>query len=298
MRAVWSFWSPPYLAQTGRNWCTPLHHLLAWGISVAAARRHYPDTVLVTDRFGKKLLIDELGLPFADASTELERLEDADPQWWALGKLIAYSMQDQPFVHLDTDVFLWKPLPAELADAPVFAQCPEYVPRHDRRSSEIENSFSESNASLPVEWQWAVSRDDAFIREENCGILGGSRTDFIRHYAKSAADLILRPEYADAWSKCGTKSNLVMEQFFLSACADFHRFHPTSPYCGVNVRYLFPSWEDAFDPESAARAGFTHLLGDSKSSPAVGKRIEDRVKREDPSYFRRCEKVARSVVWH
>jgi hypothetical protein len=296
MRAVWSFWSRPYLMRTGRNWCTPLHHLLAWGISLKAAGRHYPDTVLITDAYGKKLLIDRLGLPFAQVSTELDRLKDADPAWWALGKLIAYSMQDPPFVHIDTDVFLWKPLPDRLTAWPVFAQCPEYYPRVSRRSAEIENSFSASKTALPIEWQWSISRDDAFLREESCGILGGARTDFIRYYARTAADLILQPEYAEAWSMCGTKSNMVMEQFFLSACADFHRFHPGSPYREVRVDYLFPSWDDAFDPGNAARAGFTHLLGESKSNPAVGKRIEDRVRREDPKYFHRCEEVARTIT--
>ena len=295
MRAVWSFWSPPWLAQTGRTWCTPLHHLLAWGISLTAARRHYPDTVLITDHYGKKLLIDELGLPFAHVSTELERIKDADPAWWALGKLIAYSMQDRPFVHLDTDVFLWKPLPAEIAAAAVFSQCPEYFRRQDRRSCDMENSFSDSNVPLPVEWQWAVSREDAFIREENCGIIGGVRTDFIRYYAQTAVDLILRPEHRVAWSNCASKSNHALEQFFLAACADFHRQNPESPWRGVSVRHLFPSWDEAYDPSYAARLGFTHLLGDSKSSPAVGRRIEDRVQREDPSYFRRCNRVARSM---
>ena len=79
MRAVWSFWSRPFPAHRSNIWCKPLHHLLAWGLSVQAARRHYPETVLITDRPGKKLLVDQLGLPFAEVSTELERLNDADP---------------------------------------------------------------------------------------------------------------------------------------------------------------------------------------------------------------------------
>jgi hypothetical protein len=296
MRSVWSFWSPPYLAQTGRNWTTPLHHLLAWGISLSAAARHYRDTVLITDRYGKKLLIDELGLPFANVSTELERVHDADPAWWALGKLIAYGMQDGPFVHIDTDVFLWKALPTELETAPVFAQCPEFYPRFSHDATRIEASFSAGNTELPAEWQWAVSRDDGFIKEANCGIFGGARTDFIRYYAQLATDLILRPEYAEAWSRCGMKSNMTVEQFLLPACADFHRFHPTSPYRGVTVKHLFSCQGDAFNPGQASRAGYTHLLGESKLSPGVGKRLEERVKRDDPAYFRRCEKVAKSLV--
>jgi hypothetical protein len=296
MRAVWSFWSRPYAASTGRSWSSPLHHFLAWGLSVSAAQRHYPDTALVTDEAGKQLLTGMLGLQFATVSTELERLKDADPSWWALGKLVAYSIQDRPFVHIDTDVFLWKPLPLEMADAGVFAQCPEYFHRNsDRGARDITAAFSDSGASLPIEWEWAVSRDDAIVREENCGIVGGCRVDFIRHYARTAADLILRSENADAWRRVAYKSNVAMEQFFLSACVDFHRHHPDSPYQGVRVKYLFPTWDDAVNPNCSTRAGFTHLLGDSKANPHVARRLEERTRREDPEYFHRSQRVARSL---
>jgi hypothetical protein len=293
MRAVWSFWSRPFEARKGNAWCKPVHHLLAWGLSLSAARRHYPDTALVTDLAGKKQLVDTLGLQFSSVSTELERLNEADPDWWALGKLIAYSIQDAPFVHIDTDVFLWRPLPQDVADAPVFAQCPEYFHRNsDRSSRDIENAFSTCQAELPVEWEWAASREDTLFREENCGVVGGYRVDFLRHYARAAAELVLHPRYAGAWARLPYKSNHALEQFFLSACIDFHRYHPDSPYRGVQVKYLFPTWGDAMNPNCATRAGFTHLLGDAKSSPAVGKRIEERVKREDPGYLRHCERIA------
>jgi len=296
MRAVWSFWSRPYVATKGWPWANPLHHLLAWGLSVSAARRHYPDTALVTDLAGRRLLVDTLGLRFASVSTELERLNQADPEWWALGKLVAYSIQDRPFVHIDTDVFLWNPLPPDVAEAEVLAQCPEYHHRNDERGlREIGNAFSECGSSLPVEWEWAVSREDTFLREENCGILGGCRVDFLRHYGRTAAGLILQPENAAAWRRVRQKSNMALEQFFLSACVDFHRYHPGSPYRGVHVKYLFPTWADAFNPNWSTRAGYTHLLGDAKSSPVVGRRLEERIRREDPEYFHQCEKVARNV---
>jgi hypothetical protein len=291
MRAVWSFWSRPFQAQQAR-WSAPLHHLLAWGLSLATARRHFPETVLVTDREGKKLLVDTLGLQFGTVSTELDRLAGADSDWWALGKLVAYSMQDRPFLHIDTDVFLWKPLPQELVDAPVIAQCPEYHRITDRVSRDIERAFSDCGEQLPVEWEWAASREDTFIREENCGIVGGGQVEFLRHYGRTAADLILNPRYAKVWSRLHSRCNMSMEQFFLAACVDFHRHHPDSPFRGVRVKYLFPSWDAAYNPNYSAKAGFTHLLGDAKSKPAVGKRLEERLKRDDPAYFRQCERIA------
>jgi hypothetical protein len=117
MRAVWSFWSKPSQVRGNIGWYSDLHHLLAWGLSLRTARRHYPETVLITDRPGKELLVDQLGLPFVYVSTELDRLTDVDPGWWALGKLVAYSIQDQPFIHIDSDAFLWKALPRWLTES-------------------------------------------------------------------------------------------------------------------------------------------------------------------------------------
>ena len=139
--------------------------------------------------------------------------------------------------------------------------------------------------------------DRGVFPAENCGVLGGSQVEFLRYYAQTAVDLVLRPENAAAWFRLHDKRcyNIVLEQFFLSACAGFHRFHPTSPYRGVQISHLFSSWEDAFDPNYAARVGFTHLVAGAKSHPTVGRRLEERVRREDPAYFRRCEKVLAAI---
>jgi hypothetical protein len=248
----------------------------------------------VTDDAGKRLLVDNLGLPFAHVSTELERLSGVDVGWWTAGKLVAYALQDRPFVHIDCDVFLWKPLPPHVADAPVLAQCPEYHaadgwcgPRN------IEGLFASCGSALPVEWEWARSKGGAAFRQENCGIVGGSHLPFLHYYAETALDLILNPAHAAAWARVPEKAgyNMLVEQFVLSACVEYHRFHPTSPYRDVRVKHLFRSWDDAYNPQHAARAGFTHLLGDGKSSPAVARRLVDRMRREDPGYLARCERV-------
>lgn len=293
MRAVWSFWSKPFHAYYGQIWRSPLHHLLAWALSLQAASRHYPDTVLITDRPGKKLLVDQLGLCFAHVSTELEKLNGVDPGWWALGKLLAYSLQDQPFVHLDSDVFLWKRLPHRLLGYSFFTQCPEGAHNLSSyyRPQDIEWAFDQHSQRLPVEWEWARSNRRNFV-VENCGILGGSNVEFLRHYARTALDLVLQPENAAAWSRLPDKQryNVVVEQLFLSACAEFHASSTASPYRGLRIGHLFLSWNDAFDPNNAARVGFTHLMG-AKSHPGVGRRLEERVRRENPAYFRRCQQV-------
>ena len=299
MRSVWSFWSKPHHAGHGFLWREPVHHLLAWGLSFRLAQAHYPETVLVTDSSGRALLIDRLGLPFTHVSTELDRLADVDPGWWALGKLVAYSLQDQPFVHLDTDVFLWQPLPDRLADAPVLAQSPEtYHVADDHCGPRIvENAFARTGLVLPAEWEWSRSRPARRFLEANCGILGGTNVSFIQRYARLALDLVLNPRHTAAWAAVPDKAglNATVEQFLLPACVDFHRFDPGSPHRGVYLRYLFPSVGAAFDPAQAARLGFTHLLAEAKQDAQVTARLEERVSREDPAFYDRCKRVAGSA---
>ena len=193
MRAVWSFWSTPYREAQGWQWRRPLHHFLAWGLSLHLARRHYPETVLVTDSEGKALLIDTLGLSFCRVSTELDCLGDVDPGLWALGKLVAISAQDAPFVHLDTDVFMWRPLPVRLMGAPVLGQHLENFHVADEWSGAriIEEAFASAGLALPAEWEWARSLWGRRIHQVNCGIVGGTNVEFIRYYAKLALDLVL-----------------------------------------------------------------------------------------------------------
>ena len=295
VRAVWSFWSKPYYTGRGVRWRAPIHSYLAWGLSLRLARAHYPHTVLVTDSPGKALLVGKLGLSFEHVSTELDRLQDADPALWALGKLVAYSLQDEPFVHLDNDVFLWRPLPARITSAPVLAQHPERP--YLTGPQVIEDAFAAAGVSLPAEWQWSRSLAGHHSRPANCGIFGGINTGFIQCYAGLALDVALNPNHSAAWGAIANRETLnpTMEQFLLSACLDFHRFDPGSPHRGLSVRYLFPSHTAAYDAEEAARLGFTHLLGPAaKQDSEITARLEQRVRSETPTFYRRCKRVAGS----
>ena len=256
MRAVWTFWSKPFRAHKGRSWREPRHYLLAWGLSLKLAQRHFAETQLITDTAGKTMLVDRLGLEFNDVRTDLDGIHDANPGWWALGKLVAYSLQQRAFVHLDTDVFLWKALPPSLTSAPVLTQCPEIHSCDENwcAPSQIESLFAHHGLSLPVEWEWASSVNTHTFREENCGIMGGNRVDFLRHYAETAIRLIQDPAHRAAWAEVTNQDVLmnILEQYVLAACLEYHRINPGSPYRGVTVGHLFPSWSEAYNPDFSA----------------------------------------------
>jgi hypothetical protein len=292
LKAVWSFWSKPFRSHHHRVWASEKHHLLAWVLSTQTARQHYRATELHTDDAGARMLVDGIGLEFDRVCISLNALRAHDPGWWALGKLYAYRSQREPFVHLDNDVFLWRPLPERLMTAPLLAQNPEYFTpgRSYYRPEAFEAALDGlDRAWLPPEWRWyrASGRPQ---RADCCGVFGGQRDDFIRYYAAQAIRLIEHAPNQTGWDRLRDKigHNILFEQYLLGACVDYHRARDNSPYRGIDIDYVFPSLDQAFDPTIAARVGYTHLIANAKRNPELADRLEARVARDHPDHYQRC----------
>ncbi len=299
MKAVWSFWSKPYLAQRKATWPSEKHHLLAWVLSLETAKQHYAETSLCTDDAGARLLVEELGLSFTQVSTALNSLAHLNPEWWTLGKLYAYHQQNEPFVHIDNDVFLWKRLPKRIEQAPVFAQNPEpFIPGFSYyRPEQITRTLQPvAGAWLPDEWQW-YQRAGLQQHAECCGIFGGQGIDFIHHYAGAALRLIDNPINRTALDSLPDKSlhMVSVEQYLLAAYLEYHTAHPASLFHRIKIAYLFNSGAEAFNPECAAQAGYTHLAASAKRNSLLARRLENCVRRDYPEYYRRCNRLASSV---
>jgi len=295
MRAVWSFWSRPFTSHHHTHWVKPVHHLFSWVISLETARKHFSRTVLYTDDDGARLLVDQLGLQFDEVSTDLNVLASYDPAWWSLGKVWTYRAQHEPFIHIDSDVFLWQPLPPELISAPLFVQCPDFfVPNASHYKPELlESTISRGGEIwLPAEWVW-FRASGARQRGESCGIFGGRRIDFIQHYTNQAFKLLEHPANQPGWSHMKEKSdhNILLEQYLLAACIDYHRDRPASPFRDIEIKYLFSSLDDALASDDATRLGYTHLVGTAKKNPHIITRLEQRMQRDYPEYYERCLEI-------
>ena len=291
MRAVWTFWSAPYCDHYHRFWHSEKHHLFSWVLSFAQASQHYPDTLLVTDSRGARMLVDSLQLPFRHVDLRFDELNTAtyDNEWWVLGKLKTYAAQTTSFVHIDNDVFLWKPLPAAVTAASVFAQNPESFFIEDQSLYRLQpflDGIEKLDGWLPPEWLWYAAQrgNRAFC----CGIFGGHDLEFIRHYANRAIEIVCHPRNQAVWPALGVRDNILVEQYFLAACFEYHQQQRSSPHDTLKASYLFPSSADAFDPECATRVGYTHLIGDAKNSRDIADRLARRVQCDYPEYYERC----------
>ena len=109
MKIVQSFWTAGKDA-TNYNfgWLSPLDHYLSWILSCNLLRKQYNHVSLVTDQQGYHILVEELGLPYTEVDTCLDSLVEYKSHLWALAKIKAYSIQREPFIHVDGDVFIWE----------------------------------------------------------------------------------------------------------------------------------------------------------------------------------------------
>lgn len=287
-RAIWSFWSKPFRLQRS-SWLSERHHLLSWVLSVQTARKHFARTALYTDAAGEAMIAKGIGLEFDEVSTCFNDLDGHNPDLWCLGKVQAYSLQKEPFIHIDSDVFMWKPLPDRLLGTQVLAQNSEAFPIHQQayQPERLESVIRHLGGWLPEELAAYAPRGgmhQAFC----CGLFGGCNLDFIRYYAEQALRFVEEPKNRNVWRHMLDRNalNMVFEQYFLAACLEYHRGRKGSPFAGVEIQCLFRDFSDAF--QRAGQMGFTHLLGPAKQDPLILARLEKRVQTDYPAFYERC----------
>ncbi|NLW46365.1 MAG: hypothetical protein GXY86_03365 [Firmicutes bacterium] len=285
MIAVWTNWTKPGENQIS-PWLTEKDHYLSWILSVETARKHFSELHLYTDSNGARILVDRLGLEFTTVTTDYDRLEKIDPQWWALAKIYSYARMEKAFVHIDSDVYLWNGLPDYLLTAPLLGQNPEHFKVGESwYQPDKFDRIAEAQGWVPKEVVW-YNRTGEEREAVCCGIFGGNNTEFINYYANKAIQLAEDVRNREIWPKLGF-DNILVEQYFLTACHKYHS-RESGNFNNVSIRYLFDSSADAFNPQIAEEKNYTHLIGGAKRNQNLIARLENRVSRDYPECYERC----------
>lgn len=259
MRIVQSLWTYPR-QPVGED-------MYRWALSCVLLKKHYGEVHLITDDFGKSLLIDKLSLPYDSVSTSLQGIQGVRPGLWAYGKIIAFeesAKTGEPFLHIDDDIFLLKKLPGFVEKAGVVTQCFEPLCYY-RKALSLLTRKQRALATLP----------DTSWEAYNTGVFGGSNLDFIKEYCKRTRELV---EVMMQDELCKEHCNTIFEQAHLAKVARD---------LGVKVEVIL---DGGFNQRQAEQIGFCHLMQQKYSKKHVGK-IPEILRQEDPSVFERVERV-------
>lgn len=288
MKIVQSYWSKPMLMndnsdaifRSNGGWVDKIYFYMSWALSCLKFKELYGDVELVTDKYGKSILYDILELPFSSVKTDMDVLNDYDHNLWALGKIFAYSIQQEPFIHVDYDVFVWKLFPQYILKSELIGQNLE---EDYKCNVDYFNQIREYLDFIPDEMKQEINCTDSII-QVNAGILGGNNIDFFKDFTKSSFEMVNRN--SNLFKKVPvnkTSFNMVYEQF-LFYCMAKHKNVETNLLFKEN--YINHAGLADFH-EIPVKKYYVHALGTYKKYTSISGYVAERLLFEYPEYYNR-----------
>lgn len=217
MNIVQSTWFGNSTDIAGR-WKSPKLALFNFALSFHTLRQFYPQLILHTDQTGCRLLIEQLELAYDDVVVDQDYLAVQDgpgvcfDTYWVLRKLHTYAVQKTTFIHVDNDVYLFKPFAKTLTEAPLYAQNLEINGYYRDMLRTVQQHFD-----FVPDWLREARETDCLA--VNAGLMGGENVAF---YKQVYAEIILfLQRNRDCLHHLGDNDiNIFLEQFMLKLFAD------------------------------------------------------------------------------
>lgn len=227
------------------------------------ASLNYKNVYLVTDTKSKPMFDH---IPFTETFTVLDDLLELDnkyQKYWSLGKIKTMEFaasKNRPFVQIDYDVFIKKPLPNWLTSADLFCQSPEPV---DIFEYDLNTFYSKYN--------YLGYASNKVANAYNCGIFGVNDLNFIKRFCKSVFDFVLHPNNDWVFDSrlASFQCAIWAEQYYLACAAEQEK---------IEVKLLFDSYNNAENAKLSAQYGYVHLMV-SKNNPVRIEQITSFAKR-------------------
>jgi len=200
MKIIQSFWSKPFEKPYDDSFESrfmggfPLkrYFIYTWALSILRLKEHFNDVHLVTDDFGKQLMIDALEFPYSTFSTELNEIADIPSKFWCSGKLHAFAKTKQPFLHFDGDVILGDNFNKNITSKNIIAEYhyedkPKIYQGALNYLKDEKSNFIKTNKIIEI-----INAVNYIYKDYNLGIVGGNDYAFLNEFAIESIKLIER----------------------------------------------------------------------------------------------------------
>jgi hypothetical protein len=283
MKIIQSFWTGQQEStQTTFGWQTPEHHWLGWILSAHQLSKFY-DVELYTDKLGYKYLVEILELPYSKVHVVLDELNHYQSNLWALPKIKAYSLQKEPFLHVDGDVFIWEPFSEDLLNQRLITQNLEVTTNYYQT---MWSAISPNLSYLPDEMLPYHKGEERFAC--NMGIIGGTDLDFFEEYTQKSFEFVDR-NLESVPVDTMMNFNVFFEQVLFYLMAKQKQIQPSFLINEVSEDNGYKGFGD-FNKVPHKKT-YLHLLGHYKRDHKVCMMLKDYVLKEYPEAFQKLLKI-------
>ena len=253
------------------NWLNVDFYLSTIVLSVLQTKKLYKDSTIefIGDRASIELF-NKLNLPFDVIKDDLETIKSYPKDFWALGKIKAYQLQPENFIHLDTDVILRKKL--DDFDNLLF---------QNKEENSLKNNWFTDMYSKQLE---VINNTGYKIKSwgkadyaVNSGIYGCKNLEFNVDYTTQVFDFIIN------------NKNLLLQQYNVKEYAIV--FEQYLFACLIEDRKIKTDYiSNPFNTDDFIEKGFLHIWG-AKNKIEWYEYIRNWIIKDYPFYYETIQKI-------
>ena len=263
-------------------WNHAEYNLMSWALSCMSLKEQFGKVTLYTDSEGAKTLIDTLKLPYTEVVVNFDGF-DCLTCHWALAKVRAYSLQTEPFLHIDGDIYLTQPLPPIIAEAGLIAQNKERCTEYYRGM--ISRFLSVDGLKLAPQFAETLKSDN--VPSYNLGFCGGNDLDFFGRFCGEVEKFFWDNDFnGEKFRNADISANVIYEQMFFSIMArdegtDIATIHPET------IRDNGYRADEFCDLMHYGQRQFIHILGGHKRTQRTCRMVERTLLQKYPELYER-----------
>tara|TARA_B100002049_G_scaffold237277_1_gene227534 strand:+ start:13191 stop:13991 length:801 start_codon:yes stop_codon:yes gene_type:complete len=264
---------------------------MSWALSCLTYREIYSDVELVTDEIGFDLLIKKLKLPYTSIKVELDNLNNYSSRIWAIGKIHSYKIQNEPFIHVDGDSFIWERFDKRIENANLVTQ-----------QIDVDNGYYKEAIMNARKYDFIlpdIIEQDLLkfqtIKSCNAGIFGGNDIAFIKDYCNLSFEFINNNSSKYNSNFNGAFYALLYEQLLFS-CLARKRNKDITYYLNEDLKQTndFLSGDVSnFLNKYKSDKRFVHIYSTRKKLLKSCNELENQLELEYPQYYERVIRLSR-----
>lgn len=295
MKIIHSYWSKPYIKNIREGyggWSDKGFHYMSQALSCLKYKEFYR-TELITDAKGYEVLIELLKLPYDNVHIILDKINKYPEGAWALGKLYSYKIQNEPFIHVDSDSYIWSKFPSSIEESGLIAQEFEigyeinsiYYKKLERKLPYIPKSITNYHSANNIK-----------ETQINAGLFGGNDIQFIQKFADEAFNFItLNPYNKLSKNIPSWVYNTYFEQFLfyclaLEANKKITCLLSEETKENINKTGCIDIFQIPFNNK------FIHYAGDAKRNPSLALQMSQRLYYEYPEYYFKIKNLIKQRI--